>query len=343
MNNRVLSLIIIGLCALSLIIGIISSTISACKKPEKYLNNSSQGFAAFFNRQNAVDKIALITLEGEITSDVSDGFIGDVYSAESVKRALKKAATDNYVKGVLLRINSPGGTVGMSQEIYSQIIQLRKKKPVVVSMADLAASGGYYISSAADRIYAEPGTLTGSIGVIMSAIDAHDLLTNKLGIKSEIIKSGKFKDMASPYRPLTQEEKALLQNLINSTYHQFLGAIIEGRVKRNDKYTIKKSPLTVPILKAYADGRVFTGEQAQKLGFIDQLGGQYEAQKALNKMIHTKFHFTTELPAVPYNVPVGIGETLFGVSKSLFFHKDEMERYMPLSSKYPHQALFVWE
>ena len=118
----------------------------------------------------------------------------------------------------------------MSQEIYDAIIKLREEKPVIVSMADVAASGGYYIASAADRIYANPGTLTGSIGVIMETINAKGLLTDKLGIQSEIIKSGQYKDIGNVYRGLTEGEKELLNNLVNNTYNQFLDAIEQGRI-----------------------------------------------------------------------------------------------------------------
>ena len=337
MNNRTIAAIIISLCALSLVVGIFNT--SSCKKV-----NNSEGFGSLLAKSSSGDKIAIITLEGPITSDISESFLGEMHSAQSVEKSLRRASLDSSVKGVLLRINSPGGTVGMSQEIYSTVMRLRKNKPVVVSMEDLTASGGYYISAAADRIYAEPGTLTGSIGVIMSAIDAHELLTNKLGIRSEIIKSGKFKDIASPYRPLTADEHSLLQNLINTTYQQFLQAIIAGRVNRKDHYAVKKSDLTVANLKKYADGRVFSGDQAKKLGFVDQLGGMYEAEQAINKMAIAKFNLTNEkLPVISYNSPSGLSETFFGMSKSFFSKKDQVFNSIPLSAKYPHQTLFVWE
>ena len=342
MNNRTISTILIVLCGLSIVVGIFNLAFSS---PSRGGVNNSQNFSGIFGGSANGYKIAVVTLNGPITSDLSDGLLGEMYSAQSVEKSLRRASRDNSVKGVIIKINSPGGTVAMSQEIYSTVMRLRKRVPVVVSMSDLAASGGYYIASAADRIYAEPGTLTGSIGVIMSAMDAHELLTNKLGIKSEVIKSGKFKDIASPYRPITSDERSLLQNLINTTYQQFLKAIIAGRVDRNDLYTVKKSDLTVAVLNKYADGRVLNGELAQKLGFVDQLGGMYEAEKAVASMAITKFNLpkNTKLQIVTYNRPGGLGETLFGMSKSFFPQKDQLFNAIPLSAKYPHQTLLVWE
>lgn len=339
MKNKTAAAIIIGLCVLSVIVGFINS-LALAGKVGRHENNVN-GFHGFFASGN---KLALITLEGPIASDTSEGLLGETRSAESVRKSLKDAINDNTVKGVVLKIDSPGGTVGMSQEIYSTVLRLRKKKPVVVSMGDLAASGGYYISSAADRIFAEPGTLTCSIGVIMETLDAQQLLNQKLGIKANVIKSGKFKDIASPYRPMTPDERTLLQNLINTTYQQFLNAIIAGRIYRNDKYDVKASSLTVATLKQYADGRVMTGQQAQKLGFVDQLGGTYEAQRAAGKMAKLKFNLPTDkLPLVTYNRPAGLGELLFGAANSLFNKKDAASLIMPMSMKYSHQPLFIWE
>lgn len=339
MNTRTVTSVIIGLCFLSLIIGVINTVTTRGSEASK-----SGSFNNIFSSGN---KIALISLQGAISSESSGDniFGGDTNSAESIRKALLRAIDDNSVKGVLLKINSPGGTVGMSQEIYSTIIRLRKKKPVVVSMSDLAASGGYYISSAADRIYAEPGSLVGSIGVIMNTLNAQKLMNDKLGIQSIVIKSGKFKDLASPYRPMRPEEKALLQNLINNTYQQFLSAIIDGRVNRKDNYKVVKTPLTEETLKKYADGRVFTGQIAQQLGFVDSVGGTYEAQKAVREMAKTKFKLSSaNLPLVNYNKPSGIKELFSSTSETMMPKKDVMMlQSIPFSTKYPHQPLFVWE
>jgi len=338
MNNKTIASVIIGLCFLSLIVGIINT---ASIKNEKTSTSKSQNFKKMFS---SGDKIALISLQGVISSENSGDIFSDMNSAENVRKALAKAIDDKSVKGVLLKINSPGGTVGMSQEIYNTILRLRKQKPVVVSMSDLAASGGYYISSAADRIYAEPGSLVGSIGVIMNTMNAQKLLNDKLGVQSVVIKSGKFKDLASPYRPLMPEEKVLLQNLINNTYKQFVDAVIAGRVLRKDNYAIAKTELTVKNLKQYADGRVFTGQIAKQLGFVDNTGGLYEAQKAVQIMVKSKFNISGDLPVITYNRPSGLSEFLFSVSESIMPKKDVLSlQSIPFSAKYPHQPLFVWE
>lgn len=339
MNNRTIATTIVGLCILSVIIGIINTvSVKNVKQDNTFKSKSVQ---KLFSSRN---KIALVSLQGEISSESTGDIFGDMNNAESLRRALIKTIDDSSVKGVLIKVNSPGGTVGMSQEIYNTIIRLRKKKPVVVSVADLDASGGYYISCAADRIFAEPGSLVGSIGVIMNTINAQELMTKKLGIQSTVIKSGKFKDLASPYRPLMPEEKALLQSLIDNTYKQFVNAIIAGRVNRNDNYKIEKSELTEGTLKKFADGRVFTGQVAKELGFVDSTGGLYEAQKAVRLMAKSKFNLmSSDLPIENYNKPSGLSEFLFNVSETFMPNKDMMKKSIPFSSKYPHQPLFVWE
>lgn len=340
MKTKVISISIIVLCFLSIIVGIVNTsikTVQAEKNPEQKSSGLFKGLSPEGN------KIALISMQGPISSDTSSGFIGEPDSAEGALKALERAFEDNSVKGVVFRINSPGGTVAMSQEIYETVMRLREKKPVVVSMADVAASGGYYIASAADRIYADPGTLTGSIGVIMGTLNIQELMTQKLGIKSVVIKSGKFKDTGSMYRPMTGEEQKLLQNLVNSAYHQFVNAIIDGRVKRKDDYKVQKAVLTEQVLKKYADGRVLTGEQAKDLGFIDNLGGLYEVKTAIRKMAKSKFPSISEnIPVTPYNKPTGFTEMLFGSAEALLPHKN-LESYMPLSLSCPRQPLFMWE
>lgn len=342
MKNKTIAYLLISLCLLSLLVGVFSASKSDSDTKEA-TEEKTTGLGSVFSNNN---KIALVTLDGEISSQ-SDGYFSDMNSADGVRKALRRALEDNSVKGVLLKVNSPGGTVGLSQEVYNIMLKLRAKKPVVVSMTDLAASGGYYIASAADRIYANPGTLTGSIGVIMSTFNAQNLLNNKLGVQSVVIKSGKYKDIASPYKPMTSDERKLLQDIIDSTYQQFVSAIIQGRVNRKDNYSVKKTPLSVQTLRQKADGRVFTGQQAVQLGFVDALGGIYEAQEAVNKMAKEKFGLHSSLPLVPYNMPSGLGELLFGATDSIFPNKgisaELKKEILPMSQKFPHQPLFVWE
>ena len=340
MKTKIISISIITLCFLSIIVGIINTSVKTREVEKKSEQRSSNFFNSFSYEGN---KIALIALQGPISADTSSSLIGEPDSAEGALKALERASDDDSVKGVIFRINSPGGTVAMSQEIYETLIRLREKKPVAVSMADVAASGGYYIASAADRIYADPGTLTGSIGVIMGTLNVQELMTQKLGVKSVVIKSGKFKDTGSMYRPMTAEEQNLLQDLVNSAYHQFLNAIIDGRVKRKDNYKTEKVALSEDILKKYADGRVLTGEQAKDLGFVDNLGGLYKVKTDIRKMAKNKFPSINEdIPVTSYNKPTGFGEMLFGATESIMPHKN-IESYMPLSLSYPRQPLFMWE
>ncbi len=327
MQKKITALLLILLCIVSIYVGI-RSTKEIKINDQKISKHASQ--------------IALITLDGTIYSNLSDGFMDDINSAENVRKSLLRAFKDPTVNGILLRVNSPGGTVGMSQEIYNIVLKNRKLKPVVVSMSDIAASGGYYIAAAADRIYANPGTLTGSIGVIMSTFNVKNLLNNKLEVKAEVIKSGKYKDIASPYKNMSNEERAMLQSMINRTYEQFIDAIMNARVNRKDGYSVKKANLTEDNLHQYADGRIFTGIQAQKLGFIDSIGGLEDAKKGIRKIVQKKFGIYRKIPIVQYNSPSGLNLLFSGLSSKL--NKiNTFNTYMPFSTKYPRQPLVIWE
>lgn len=340
MNNKITSMVIIGLCFISILVGVISSYKPATS-PAK--GNSTESFSNLVSSGGS--KIALISLEGEISpGEASSGFLGNVYSADSVEKSLKKAFKDNSVKGIVLKINSPGGTVAASQQIYGVIMKNRGKKPVVVSMVDVAASGGYYIASAADRIYAYPGTLTGSVGVILSSFDAHQLLNQKLGISANVIKSGKYKDIASPYRPMAPDERSMLQTLINTTHEQFVKAIIDGRVKRTDKYSAEKKVLKEEVLRTYADGRILLGEQAYKIGFVDSLGGVDDAHAAASKIAKEKFHLISdEIPLIPYNRTSGLSSLFAGMSESKASKEEVYKSLIPFSFNHPRQLLYLWE
>ncbi len=189
---------------------------------------------------------------------------GVIAGSDDVIKKIKEYRDDDNVAAVVLRINSPGGSAASSQEIYEELKKLAKKKTLVVSMGDVAASGGFYIAVAANYIYANPATTTGSIGVIAETLNVEQAL-NTLGIKGVVIKSGKFKDTLSPLRPMTEEERAFLQEYIDSIFRQFVKAVADGR----------KLPES-EVLKI-ADGRVLTGEQALKLKLIDGIGNMEDA------------------------------------------------------------------
>jgi protease-4 len=205
------------------------------------------------------DRVALIRIEGVITD-----------SRETTEE-LKEYVKNPSIKAIVLRIDSPGGAVAPSQEIYEEVRKAVAKKKVLVSMGSVAASGGYYIASPATRIIANPGTLTGSIGVIMEIPNIEGLM-NKLGIKTEVVKSGKHKDIASIFRGIGKEEREILQGVLDNVHTQFIKAVAEGR---------KMLPSDVEKI---ADGRVFTGEQALKAGLIDELGNLEDTVQAAAKL-----------------------------------------------------------
>ena len=217
-------------------------------------------------------KIVLIDVEGVITSFHDGGLFGAHTSmAERLTRQLRQAAADKDVKAVILKINSPGGAVTASDVLLHEVIKLQDKgKKVVVHMEDLCASGGYYISASANWIVASPTTLTGSIGVIMETMDASELLNQKLGLKETPIKSGLYKDMGSIARPMTEDEKGILQGLIDDSYHRFVDVVAHGR---NGHAPFGKSlEATRAAVQTLADGRVYSGSQAKDNGLADALG-----------------------------------------------------------------------
>lgn len=190
-----------------------------------------------------------------------DGVITDSLPYLDVIREYER---EDRIKAVVVRLDSPGGKVAPSQEIYDALLELKKKKPVVASLGALGASGAYYIACAADAIYALPGTMTGSIGVIMEFFDASEGL-RRFGITANSITSGSLKDAGSPFRPMTDAEKAYFKDLVDDVHVQFVDVVSSAR---------KMKPESV---RPIADGRVFTGRQAMKLGLVDRLGGLRDA------------------------------------------------------------------
>ena len=291
-----------------------------------------------FSKIISQNKVAVIGLNGVINSTPENNIFVEENSSLVALKALNDAENDDTVKGVILRINSPGGTVGMSQRLYSAVMHVREKKPVIAVLDDIAASGGYYVASAADRIVALEGTMTGSIGVIMSTTDAHELLTNKLGISQNVIKSGKYKDIGSSTRAMTKEERQLLQEMVNDSYQQFKSAITNGRIKRNDKYEVAKTNLTTQNLNKYADGRIFTGRQAKKLGFVDSTGGNREAKEMMIKILEKKGFTKDIIDFVDYGK-----SNNFLSSLGLNQKTSVIDGLMPASIKYARKPLYLWE
>lgn len=258
-------------------------------------------------------------------------------------RSLKLAKEDSEIQGIILKINSPGGTVAMSQNIYNQIMRIRENKPIIAVMDDVAASGGYYIASAADRIIAQDGTLTGSIGVIFSFMDYHNLLTNKLNVDQVVIKSGKFKDIGSSTRAMLPEEKELMQNIVDDSYQQFLNAIRKGRIQRNSCYEVPKEDLTEENLIRYADGRVFTGIQAKQLGFVDETGDIDTAKIMIEKMTQQKFNNKLKAKLVNYNRKSSFGEYFSGLTEYSLNRNIKFSDIIPTSMVLSRRPLYLWE
>jgi protease IV len=217
-----------------------------------YMLSSSSGLS-FSN------KIGVIQIEGAIAD------------SWQIVNQLVEFKRDKGIKAIILRINSPGGGVGASQEIYTEVLKTTKVKKVIVSLGSVAASGGYYIAVAGDRIVANPGTITGSIGVIMEFIQLGDLL-KKVGVGLEVIKSGEFKDTGSPTREFTEREKELMKSLIHEIQEQFINAVADGR------------GMSVEEVREIADGRIITGATAKKMGLIDELGNFQDAVDLASSM-----------------------------------------------------------
>jgi protease-4 len=198
------------------------------------------------------EKIAVISIQGVL------------YDSTETIEQFKRYEEEEGVKALVLRIDSPGGTVVAAQEIYGEIQKLKGDKVVLASMGNVAASGGYYVACAAEEILANPGTLTGSIGVISEYPNIEQLM-KKVGLKSEVLKSGRFKDLGNPTREMTADEKELLQDLIDNIHRQFIRDVAKGRGK------------PVEEIEPLADGRIFTGEQAKDNGLVDRLGSFEDA------------------------------------------------------------------
>ena len=221
------------------------------------------------------DKIAVLPVSGVISSAPSTGGLlsGPSATPEALRSQLEQAAEDERVKAVVLEVDSPGGGVVASDEMHDAIRDFKHEtgKPVVVSMKEIAASGGYWISTAADEVVAHPATLTGSIGVILPLTNMEEA-EKKLGIRTEVIKSGEFEDIGSSSRGITPEEREILQTLIDENYDQFVKVISEGRGMPEGE------------VRKIADGRIYTGLQAESLGLVDGLGDLDEAAKASRRL-----------------------------------------------------------
>ncbi|TDB39227.1 MAG: signal peptide peptidase SppA [Deltaproteobacteria bacterium] len=218
------------------------------------------GITFFVTSLTGPSKSELFLQEGLGVIDVK----GVILESEEILANLVAFREEPKIKGIVLRIDSPGGAVGASQEIYDEVRRTSKVKPVVASMGSVAASGGLYVSLGAGKIVANPGTLTGSMGVILKFANLEGLF-DKIGYKNEVVKSGRLKDIGSPSRPMTEEERQMLQSMIDNVQEQFVQAVSESR------------SLPVAEVRKIADGRIFSGQQAKEYGLVDQLGNFSDA------------------------------------------------------------------
>lgn len=272
------------------------------------------------SRAGAQEKIGIIYVEGVIMGGRGQtGLLSEYGGTDAVIKQLHEAREDNSIKAVVLRINSPGGSAPASQELGEEIKKLRQSgKIVVASMGDVAASGGYWLAACTDKIYANPATLTGSIGVYMPYSNWEELY-KKIGIRQEKIKSGPHKDIMSPERPMTSEERALIQAMVDDMYNQFVAVVSDGRKMDPDR------------VRQLADGRVYTGNQAKELGLVDELGNMYDAIDGTAQLagIKGKPEIKEYGKANPLSVLMGMSEELEKMDILLF---KQLKNDMPITA-----------
>ncbi|MBN1501606.1 MAG: signal peptide peptidase SppA [Spirochaetes bacterium] len=261
-KERKMLIALLALIAFSVIISLVDISMK--------MNTSQQKSA--INLTQTGPGVGIVRITGAISMNGDQGLLNQISGAEGIIKKLDEYSRNPDIKAIVIRIDSPGGTVGATQEIFNKIMSIRnsteRKVPVIASMGDLAASGGYYAASACDYIFANHGTLTGSIGVIIAAPNFKDLF-QKLGIRMNVIKSGRYKDILSSSRELSQDELDLLQDIVDSSYNQFLKDVSLGR--------------NIPIddIRPYADGRILGGTKAVEVKLVDAIGGFEQAiQKA---------------------------------------------------------------
>lgn len=255
--NRVLALALVILCLLAA------------------LGNWLGGSAGSSSKVQAPANVALINIYGVISDEASGGPFssGTGANANQLIDTIQRVRENDGIKAILIRINSPGGTAAASQAVYEELMRTRKETDIkiIASLGDVAASGGYYVASAAHHIVANPSSVTGSIGVIVRTQNVSSLL-DKVGVRTTTIQSGPLKDILSPFRDTKPEERKILQGVVDESYQQFLDAIVAGR------------DLSMAQLQPLADGRIFTGTQAHEQNLVDSLGNYYDALKTTAKL-----------------------------------------------------------
>ncbi|WP_077324904.1 signal peptide peptidase SppA [Virgibacillus siamensis] len=270
---------------------------------------TNQEFAEKVIEPGSGNKIAVLELQGVIQDSSGNSLLNSsAYNHDQFMKMLENAGEDKRVDGIILRVNTPGGGVVESDEIHDLVVEIKKKhaKPIYVSMGNTAASGGYYVSAAADKIVAHPATLTGSIGVIMQSINYAEFAHNH-GIKFNTIKSGEFKDIMSPSRKMTKEERKILQTMIDGLYSDFVEVIVNGRDMPEEK------------VRELGDGRVYTGQQAKNNGLVDALGSLDDTIAMMEKDNNW-----SNAKVVKYTSGFQFNEFLGGTMQSMFGAKTDL-------------------
>ena len=274
------------------------------------------------------NKIAVVYCVGDIMSGSGDD---ETIGSDRIAETIKKVREDDSYKALVIRVNSPGGSALASDVIWREITLCKKKKPVIVSMGAVAASGGYYIAAPADVIVAQPNTITGSIGVFGLMVNAKELLNNKLGVKIETVKFGEFSDLGSPDRPLTPAEKQVVQNAIDRVYNDFVKRVAEGR------------KLTEAQVDSIAQGRVWSGIEAKQIGLVDEFGGLDRAIEIAVKKAKLSEHRVVSLPELKDPLEE-LFKTMSGEA-SAYFMKQELgsnyQQYLEAKKALQYQGIQV--
>jgi protease-4 len=316
LHKMVLPVVIFGLCTAVLVgCAYVNVSLKDERKPLRERTMSGEGLSKIL----VTDVSGFISSEDQSESLLSNTKLPSLVSR--VKEELEKAEKDKRIKAIVLRINSPGGMVTASDMIYHEIKSFRERtgRPVVASMMDMGTSGAYYIAQAADRVIAHPTTVTGSIGVIMVRPDIEGLLS-KLGIRTTEIKSGEFKAMGSPFKPLSPEEQRIFQGVIDEMYNRFLNVVVDGR-----------KGLSQERIRALADGRIYTAQQALEAGLIDEIGYLSDAVERAKQlagldharviMYHRPGDFKGSFYAGPLILdPLGLASTLNDLNTPQFLY-----------------------
>ena len=282
----------------------------------------TKSFSSIGNKTKGENNIAVINVTGPIMAGGGNDMFGgsNVASARNIMKQIHRAQEDRSIKALLLRVNTPGGSSAASDSIYRELNKFKEKveKPIVVSMGDVAASGGYYVAASADQIFASPSTITGSIGVIMKFNNLQDLY-DKIGVDSITIKSGPHKDIGSPNRQMTEEEKKMLQDMVDNVYQQFVDAVAEGR------------DMSEQEVRKLADGRIYNGAKAKELGLVDSLGTFYDAVDKTAQLAKIK----GEPNLVYYNQASPIERLLGSINKLItnVFFNQALQGQLPTNDK----------